>query len=342
MRRILLIVAMLLVAVPAMAGVTIKARQLPVGFAGPPIEQQCCGVEVNFTSDSNGQVRAFALDINVDSNFIIRAIRDYNVGESSTVAPRKRGYGIFPGSFRDILNPADPCWGDGNVADPYNPVAPVNDVDVNHLGLGTKAITVELGSLYSGDANKPDKNGMLFRIEVIPVKFGAIKGNLSIAVNTARGGVVDANGDSFVKDVNLTFTGCEVNYPDCYPCWTPYGAAVGTGYAEWKTVFKPNCWCGQGDTSVNWRTQCKGDADGKYEGSGTKYRVFNSDYAKLVLCWALKATQMRFDPNCICADFDHKYEGSGTKYRVFNSDYTILVAGWALKETQMKPWCPVP
>ena len=68
----------------------------------------------------------------------------------------------------------------------------------------------------------------------------------------------------------------------------------------------------------------------------------SSDYAKLVLCWALKATQMRFDPNCICADFDHKYEGSGTKYRVFNSDYTILVAGWALKETQMKPWCPVP
>jgi hypothetical protein len=336
MRRILLIVAMLLVAAPAMAGVTIKARHLPRLYAGPPLEQTCCGVEVNFTSDSAGQVRAFALDINVDSNFIIRAIRDFNSGVSTQNTPCVRGYGIFPGSFRDVLDGADPCFTDPN----YNPVAPAADCDANHQGLGTSGVTVELGSLYYGDANKPTQNGMLFRLEVIPRNFGAAKGNLHLAVNTARGGVVDANGNG-ITDVNLV--GCEVNYPDCFPCWTPYGAAVGTQYTEWKTVGQPSCWCAQGTAGnavFNWKTQCKGDADGKYE-SGSKYRVFTSDYTKLVACWGKKTTQMKFDPNCICADFDHKYE-SGSKYRVFTSDYTIMVANWGKKETQIKPWCPVP
>jgi len=183
MRRILLIVAMLVVAAPAMAGVTITARHLPKGYAGPPLENQCSAVEVNFTSDSNGQVRAFALDINVDSGFIIRSIRDFNTGVSSGYS---RGYGIFPGSFRDVIDPEAPQWGDGNDHSAYNPVAPAADADANHQGLGTSGITVELGSLNQGDANLPDKNGMLFRIEVIPRTYGAIKGNLTIAVNTAR------------------------------------------------------------------------------------------------------------------------------------------------------------
>jgi len=107
-------------------------------------------------------------------------------------------------------------------------------------------------------------------------------------------------------------------------------------YNEWLTVFKPNCWCGQ--AFANWRTQCLGDADGKYEG-GSKYRAYFSDYTKLGACWAKKTTQMLFDSNCICADFDHKYEG-GSKYRVYFSDYAILVANWGKKETIMKPWCP--
>jgi len=335
MRRILLIVAMLLVATPAMASVTIKARHLPKAYNGPPtIEATCCAVEVNFTSDSNGQVRAFALDINVDSNFIIRAIRDFQSGPTIQKSPNIRGYGIFPGSFRDVVDPNNPLWTDPN----YNPVAPAKDADANHQGLGTSGITVELGSLYYPDTNKPDQNGVLFRIEVIPTKFGAAKGNVHLAVNNARGGVVDADGYSFVKDTNLFLMDTEVNYPKCFPCWTPYGAAAGSQYAEWLAVFEPNCWCGE--VYTNWRTQCKGDADGKKE-TFSNFRVYKSDYAKLASGWAKTATQLRADPNGICADFDHKKE-TFSNFRVYKSDYARLAAGWAKTETQLKPWCPVP
>jgi hypothetical protein len=262
---------------------------------------------------------------------------------STQLTPCVRGYGIFPGKFRDVIDPNSPAWTDTN----YNPVAPTGDPDAK-TGLGTSAITVELGSLYYGDANIPYKNGMLFRLEVIPAKFGARKGNLTLAVNTTRGGVVDINGDSFVKDVNLTLTGCEVNYPDCFPCWPPCGAAAASQYAEWLTVFNPDCWCAQGSTAssgvfFNWRTQCWGDADGKYQ-TVSRFRVYTSDYAKLMSCWGKKATSMVYDPNCICADFDHKYQ-TVSRFRVYTSDYTRLMSGWGKKETVLRPsppygWCP--
>jgi len=331
MRRILLIVAMLLVAAPAMAGVSVKAVHLPRG-GGTPFEMTCCAVEVNYTSDAPGQVRAFALDINVDSGFIIRAIRNFQSGVSTDKSPCVYGYGIFPGKFRDYIDPNNPAWTDPN----YNPVAPSGDPDAK-TGLGTDAITVELGSLYYGDANKPTQDGTLFRIEVIPSEFGAAECNLTLAVNSTRGGVVDINGDPITPTFPTNGT-CKVTYLDCFPCWPPFGAASLTQYAEWLTVFKPNCWCGQAGVPV-WNTQCKGDADNKTE-TFSKYRVYKSDYAKLALCWAKKETQMRFDPNCICADFDHRYE-TFSKYRVYKSDYARLAANWAKKETQLKPFCPV-
>jgi hypothetical protein len=342
MRRILLIVAMLLVAVPAMGGVVIKARQVPP-YTGSPSNPVCSGVEVNFTSDADGTVRAFALDINVDSNFIISAIRDFNTGESKGT---KKGYGIFPGSFRDVINPADPCWGDGNDHSAYNPVAPSTDADACGTGLGTNKIIIEMGSLYSLDANKPNKNGMLFRIDVIPPKIGKADCNLTVALNTTRGGVVDNNGSSFKKDVNVTLpTGVKVAFmqTECFPCWKPYNAQ----YDQWVVVDRPNCWCGQYAPAEvnNWRTQCKGDADGNSE-TGSKSRVWGNDYKRLVATWGLKYSQIKSknltDVNVsICADFDHLYE-TGSKSRVWGNDYARLVAGWGKKESIMKPWCPIP
>jgi len=83
-----------------------------------------------------------------------------------------------------------------------------------------------------------------------------------------------------------------------------------------------------------------GDTDGKVE-TALKYRVYTSDYNKLVQCWAKKATLIRNINNCLCADFDHKLE-TALNYRVYSSDYSKLVAGWAKKDTQMKQFgtCP--
>lgn len=208
--------------------------------------------------------------------------------------------------------------------------------------MGTHKVILELGSLYVGDGNKPPSAGKLCRLWITPPRPG-VSSNLSIAANTTRGAVVLEDGTAattaFVAR-GLSGAG-QVNFPECFPCWMPYD----TAYTEFMGNWKPNCWCGQysaTDSNGLRSFQCYGDADGKTEGSLTKYRVFNSDYTVLQNAWKKKSTQLRMLSNGFCADFDHKYEGSLTKYRVFNSDYSILVANWKKKDTQLKPTglCP--
>jgi hypothetical protein len=124
-----------------------------------------------------------------------------------------------------------------------------------------------------------------------------------------------------------------------FPCWEPYRLQ----YNEWLSVWEPRCWSGWQVADVNFRVQCKGDADNKTEGA-LKYRVYTSDYNRLISAWGKRATQLRpgmgTDGGLMCADFDHKYEGA-LKYRVYTSDYNKLIANWSKRETQLKPWCPV-
>jgi len=335
----LLIAVILLIAVaPAMATVTVTARQI-----GLPIKAgvNCSTCEVNYVCSAGEKVRAFALEVTVSGAYTITAIKDFNVGESNKVYsgfPQGRGYGIFPGKFRDVINAADPNWG----ADPnYNPIAPVTDADAAGTGLGTNKIICELGSLYVGDLNAPYSASPLFRFDILGAPGTTT--NIAVAANATRGGVVLEDGTT----VTATFVGQNgAGFPELFPCSGNFASQ----YNEYLACFKPKCWVAQGlATDANWRTQCWGDADGKFEGPVTKYRVLSSDYTKLVQAWGKKATQLRAgmgtDGNWMCADFDHKYEGPVTKYRVLSSDYTRLVAGWGKKESTMRGtpglgWCP--
>jgi len=315
MRRILLIVAMLLFAAPAIATVTVSA-----------IDKGCGVIEVNYICTGTDRVRAFALDIAVDNNFTIVNIKDFNRGESNSVAPGKLGYGIFPGKFRDFISPSSPNWVDTN----YNPVAPVNDLDAN-TGLGTKAVTVELGALYVAGM-EPPLTGTLFRLDVNENKFGPAAAKLYLTKNATRGGVVGTDGNP-IPDTNLvlaTGTG-EVNFPDCFPCWSPYTVQ----FNQWKTSLKPICWCGK--STVSWKYQCDGDADGKNSGAPYNYRVYNADLTLLKKAWQKKVT----DPNfSACANFDHKTSGSPYNYHVYNTDLTILKSMWQKKDTAFPGDCP--
>jgi beta-lactam-binding protein with PASTA domain len=189
MQRILLIVAMLLLATPALAGVTITATQQ--GTDG--------NVVVSYTATAN--VRAFAFDIDVNGGVTIDSIHDYNVGDTN-------GYGIFPGRFRDYYNSTSPNW-----VDPcYTPVAPSGDPGAQG-GLRTAGITVELGSL--GADLSSIRSGTLFSLDFNSHGV-ATDANLTLTVNTTRGGIVDDNGYAFVKDVNLTLNGCALKFT--IPC----------------------------------------------------------------------------------------------------------------------------
>jgi len=166
MTRILLIVAMLLLVTPAMA-VTITATDETGGV-----------VAIGYTGGTG--IRAFALDITIDNGATMNSISDYKTGESVSGS---KGFGIFPGRFRDVINPATPNWADPN----YNPVAPVGDPDGNDTGLPGNYITVEMGSLYvPGGPNAPPDAGTLFKLHC----SGTTDANLCVKLNGTRGNVV--------------------------------------------------------------------------------------------------------------------------------------------------------
>jgi hypothetical protein len=211
MKKILLVIAMLIIAAPVLATVSVTAMDKGSGV-----------VEVRYNCSAAEKVRAFALDINVDSGAVISNIRDFNRGESKVPGG---GYGIFPAKFADYINvnPPGPNWADTR----YTPVARTTDPNTQS-GLGTGAITVELGTLYV-DPNSPGTSGLLFRLDVNG--NGASDCNLSIATNNTRGGIV-------LEDANLApspvLTGTKLTFPAT--CVTPtneVGVAKATAEGVW-------------------------------------------------------------------------------------------------------------
>ena len=265
MKRILLIAAMLLPVASALATevlitADVNTAQFKVNGVGPYHKT----VTIKYVATVD--VRAFALDINVDNGMNIgdANVRDYNTGESidpSIIPGKKKGYGIFPGRFRDFVNPSnpDPCYAMGN----YNPTTPWDSPGAENTGLGWPRIVVELGTLWatgSGDINKPALSGTLFTFDVNSEDGNDC--NMTVAVNALRGSIVGNTGAA-ITDTNLPFTkkitfqqGCTV--PNCIgltslQCIAAIGAA---GFSSWKEDSVPGT--GQALHQVIWQLQTPG------------------------------------------------------------------------------------
>jgi hypothetical protein len=345
MRKFLFIVAMLLlVAVPAMATVTIRAQQhQPTSALGKYDGGRFCNaIDINYTCSGGERIRAFALELTLDpaSGFTFSSIDTFKVGDSNTAS---KGFGIFPGKFRDLVDAGNP---DFTVAG-YNPIAPAADADATGTGLGTNKVILELGSLFVADINRPASTGTLCRLYVDVNKpgltgFGPVSGNFTFGGNATRGGIVLEDGTTVASPTYVAQGRAALgvfSLQKTFPCWQPYDVQ----FNEWISVWEPRCWAGWQVGDANWRVQCQGDADNKAQDLAA-YRVYNSDYNFMICSWGLKATFLRANPNprmTLCADFDHKKQDLGA-YRVYNSDYTVLIAGWGKKVTQMRPWCPLP
>ena len=225
MKKIVLVLAVLALAVPAFAEVKIYCGSQPwlAGSVAEPnaggeypkwddagivVKQTWVGNEpwtpydtekdwdanivrvyYDATSEPN-RVRAFALDITLTDNYddddaVITSVEPNMVGESNST---NKGYGIFMGSI--VIDSG------GNVTDWNTPLAPPGDPCAAGP-LNSKSITVELGSLYVGAANAPPKSGKLFQFKV-----NAKACTVTITENTRRAGVVMENPDQNV-DVNL-------------------------------------------------------------------------------------------------------------------------------------------
>jgi len=173
MKKIMALLVLCL-AVPALATVTITA-----------VDQGGGVVAINYAVSDASLVRAFALDISVTGGAKITQLvaASYKTNGASTAA--SKGYGIYPGTI-DINSTT------GVVAAYGTPVAPATDPGAAGA-LNSAAITLELGSVYKGDANKPATSGTLCKLKVDKTT------TMSAVLNATRGGIV-------MEDTTLTPT----------------------------------------------------------------------------------------------------------------------------------------
>jgi beta-lactam-binding protein with PASTA domain len=220
MRKTLLIVAMLLLVSPVMAATTVNVLVNPADQFTGPDGNRVQPVSIAYTSTVD--IRAFALDINIDNvngapNF--QKIRNFKVGESNgAMVGGVSGYGIFPSRFRDfiqVLNGSTIYAGDGGWNDPnYNPTTSWNEPGTtDHTwGMGFPKMIIEMGTLYSGDANKPAQSGTLFTFDVNSYGLTGTY-HITVAADTLRGGVVNTDGNTIVA----TMVGNDVTFACTVP-----------------------------------------------------------------------------------------------------------------------------
>ena len=311
MRKIIVVVAVLLLATPVLATVKII------------IEND--GGKAAIKYETTGEkVRAFALDLTIDTG-TITAISDFMKGESTAA---NKGYGIFPANFgRFITVNADGEVANWNVAE-YTPVA--DKADPGALGgLGTNGITIEMGALYypTNDAsvNAPANTGTLCKLAISgPCKMTA-------ALNAARGGVVLTDPAVAAQvDISKATAVAIGAAPSIFPEDNPK-------YNEWVAVGKPVCWA--------YARQCYGDANGKSQGAAKTgiYYVGTDDLNILIAAWQVKEPPqgpgIATIANGICADFARNSQGAAKTglMRVSTDDLNILIANWLVKEPPQGP-----
>lgn len=163
MKKIFLIVAVLMLTSPVMAQTTFSAV---AEMTGDP-----CGVVAIYydaTAEAN-RPRAFALDFVVTDGNVLA--KDFNVSEDGSVmnvfgeAPGGNILDVYDVNEHFNIYPGTIVIIDGDVNDYGTPVSP-NDFPGTQPGIGTPAVTIEMGSLYVGEANAPPRSGLLCRVKV--------------------------------------------------------------------------------------------------------------------------------------------------------------------------------
>ena len=190
MRKIILILAVLMVTCPAWAAIDITCIPQPVEpntatEPGSPVNIQA--VEIRYSSDEANKPRAFAFNITVDNGATIVGVPPESVDPN---------FYVHPGSFG--------VDGEGNVTgsvvcDPMYP---------DTLPGGPEGITTEQASLYVGAPNAPGQTGSLLTVLVHSPSPNS-DCNLMIAPNITRAG--DNGVVMEDPDENVV-----VNYPS--PC----------------------------------------------------------------------------------------------------------------------------
>jgi hypothetical protein len=299
MKKIVALLVIAVVAMPAMAATTISCAQ--VGGSGSKT------FTVSYLDNGVAPApRAFALDITTSTG-TITGVTATKTGESTSAS---KGFGIFPGTINiDSAN--------GTVTDVGSPVAPNSDLPSGTLGgIGTAGATVELGSLYADSTGKPATSGVL-----ITVTVSSVPATITIVANTARGGLVYEDASTAAASTTCALAGAVPS--DCF-------ASSLSTYARWTASGKPSCWCPP--TSVSGLPvggtgfQCVGDADQAKFGT---FRVYTADLNLVVANWKKNIGTSGYNA---CADVDHAAFGT---FGVYTGDLNRLVGQWKKTDAQL-------
>lgn len=278
MKKIIFALVVLLMAAPAFAAnVTITCVQ-----SSDPCTPN--DVIVSFSNAGPNNVRAIALDIQLASS----------TATICDVTCTNAEYNIYPGSI--VIE-------DGEVID-EGTCACSSSYPGTLAGIDTNGVTVEMGSLYVGEANAPEQSGELLRITLCGCHGTDGVVPISITANAIRGGVVMEDPD---ETVSLTSNGCNATIPDCAP-----PECMGPGHPdidEWRAVGSPDCWC--------YPRQCRGDVDATQEYGA--YWVLLNDLNQFKTYF--QQTNVAGEPG-ICSDLAHDIEYGA--YRVLLNDLNII------------------
>lgn len=303
MKKVIALLVLFALATPTLARVNVYCTT------------DCNSVTVNYVFDGNN-VRAFALDIQVDSDANI-----IDVNEGSLNAD----YWVYPGSIVIVS---------GSIDSNGTPVAdPCDAPGGTQAGVNTPGMTVEMGSLYTGvgAGNEPSVSGTLLHFMVDR------DCNVTISENTVRGGIVMEDPD---EDADPNITGGST-YGTCGPgpCYT------GPDVVEWRAVGSPTQWCNP--------RQCHGDADHATEKIGTRnkrwvgYRDIDILLDGFNVAYGAAPGVYNGDPSVetwITADFDHATEKIGTrnKRHVGYRDIDVLLKYFNMADNEATGRAPDP
>ena len=198
MKRVFLVLAIVLIASPVRAGLTIQCE----GIYYPTIQYEgtdCNEVPIYYDMDDwdANLPRSFALEISLSQE------NGANIGEVTYVHPE---FYVYPGS----INIAG-----GQITDQGTPVA---ESDAGSM-------IIEMGSLYAaGDpchTSPPAENGVLLVFRIANDKAC----HINLAQNAIRGGVVMEDPTKEFPPSYVTLVGCDWGPPPP-PCWC-YGDVSG-------------------------------------------------------------------------------------------------------------------
>jgi hypothetical protein len=302
MKKMFFMLTALLLAVPAMANVSITCQQV-----GDTNEVQ---ILYDASGDDANRPRAFGLQISTDVCEIL------SVSGEPVYPTDDNDYWVYPGSIDIDTNEPPSVVGQGS------PVVG---------SLPASSIIIEMGSLHYPpevtSPNAPSSSGVLLSVYV------SGDCNVTVAEDATRGGVVNYAAEPATN--NLPYT-CDVNIAE--GCWTGDAASR----AEWESVDSPDCWCAsvqprQCHGDADGRSQGKGNYWVGSDDLNVFVAALNKNYDQIQGQFYNHTGPPPYTTLLICADYDHLAQGKG-QYRVGSDDLNIFVK-WLNTPNMPDPNC---